>query len=91
MSKKRNIIIIILVIVLVLIGLYEYRTIKGYILFGNEKCKGHNNFQAGDLFTSWECEICGYKDVNPDTNTPLICANCSSITMRCQKCAKKLK
>lgn len=102
--KKKKIIILIAIIVLIiaLIGAVlaairvkkdkytnEYRIKKGYEIFGDEYCSGHNRFEsAGQALTPWTCKICGYHDVNSNTNVPTICVECANITSRCMECGK---
>lgn len=61
---------------------------KGIKEFGTDCCQGHGFGFAGDAFTAWKCEICGYEGTRPDTDVPEICSECAEITGRCQKCGK---
>ena len=61
---------------------------KGYEILGSDFCEGYHMITAGDALTPWTCELCGYSDVNPDTDVPEICNNCAKKTGRCQMCGK---
>ena len=62
---------------------------KGYEIFGNDYCKGHDQFETvGHAFTSWTCAICGYSGIHHNTGTPTICHECANVTGRCSECGK---
>ncbi len=65
---------------------------KGYQIFGNDYCNGHQPIQVvGWMFTSWTCKICKVEREHNCTDTPTICTECAEITGRCSICGKLQK
>lgn len=67
----------------------EQRIKKGYDILGYDYCKTHPlHGWAGTAETPWTCKICGYSDINSNTDAPTLCTECATITGRCSKCGK---
>jgi len=98
--KKRILLIIFIAFTLIVIALIHILNTtnqesknelkeKGDSLFGYDYCTTNHSLEGGgDALTKWECKLCGYTDINPDTNIPEICYDCSKKTDRCYKCGK---
>ncbi len=62
---------------------------KANKILGSNYCNtDHNKEVGGDALTGWTCKSCGQTAINPTTNTPEICEECSKITGRYNKCGK---
>ncbi len=93
MNKKRWIVLIIILVVILIIGVIFLTKIvnlrqKANRILGKDYCTGNHYITAGDALTPWTCELCGYSDINPDTDEPVICNKCANLTKRCMKCGK---
>ena len=65
---------------------------KGYELFGNEHCSGHEPITFNGWPSYSTCKICGIKKFNDVPYSDfIICPKCSNITGRCTKCGKLLE
>ena len=67
---------------------------KGYELFGDEYCKGHN--RGSIIVDGWPsystCKICGITKHNDAPHSDFtICLECAEITGRCSICGKLLR
>lgn len=95
MKKKKYLIIVmsicLFILVIFMLNNKQIKINKGIQEFGTDYCQGHNSsglLPAGSALTPWVCEICGYEEINSNTNVPEICGKCAEITGRCQKCGK---
>lgn len=67
----------------------EEKVQKGYQIFGTDYCVTNHSLEVGgEAITEWKCKLCGTTGINPDTNVPELCVNCSRVTKRCRQCGK---
>lgn len=65
---------------------------KGYELFGDDYCLGHNTLElAGDAFGGWDCALCGRNTWDAQMPGYVLCYSCEKVTGRCHKCGKLLR
>ena len=99
---KKVLQIIIVSIIVIFFIICKSRIIIGYAKFGFGYCAGHHEYVklangqyelkwAGEAITKWRCDICGFKKMHSNTDTPAICSTCSIITGRCPECGELLK
>ncbi len=92
--KQISIIIIALIIaisIIIVINIISTNTElkeKGIEIFGSDYCNEKHSKLGGDALTAWTCKLCGYSDINPDTDVPVICNKCANLTGRCMECGK---
>ena len=100
MKNKRILFIILIVAFIVAISIFfilrknndnNIVIEKGYELFGNEHCSGHEpTIYPSTMYST--CKICGSTKHNDVQYSDfIICPECSKITGRCTKCGKLLK
>ena len=105
MKKKILSVLIIITIFVFIIIIYRntslWKIVKGYRLFGNEKCtETHSNNKSTGLSNGawiheyeggalWICEICG--ETSSVQNKTVICKSCAEATHRCRVDGKILK
>ena len=101
MKKIVKILLVIMIIVLIIIitniiAIYGFRgskyskILRGYILFGNERCEGEHYYSyKGYGGALWCCEICNeYASIQ---HKHVLCESCAEITHRCEIDGKKIK
>ena len=76
--------------ILIFYKLVGYRIIKGYELYGDERCTTEHTkgvFITDDI-VNWSCHICGYVSTGSSSARTLLCSKCANITNRCSECGK---
>lgn len=98
-SKITITIISIISIIIIILTSPLGRIAKGYLFFGTDvcDCKKESSYTSSNMpiltppsglavMTSYRCELCFKKITYGNSNTPVICDTCSTLTNRCNRC-----